>query len=112
MRCCDLTSGKMRTRGQLQRLTRTADGGGGFTATFTTYATVYLWFKSMSGSERIYAERLDAITRNRAYTRYRNDVIESDRLVVDGKAYQIRAAINMELRNQWLELDLDGGVAT
>ena len=112
MKCCELTSGKMRTIGQIQRMTRESDGGGGFTATFTTYATINLLFKSMSGSERIYAERLDAITRNRAYTRYRSDVVESDRLVVNGRVYQIRAAINMELRNQWLELDLDGGVAT
>lgn len=112
MKCCDLTSGKLRTAGQLQRLTRTDDDGGGFTSTFTTYATVSLHFKSMSGSERIFAERLDAITRNRAYTRYRDDVIESDRLIVNGRAYQIRAAINMEFKNQWLELDLDGGVAT
>lgn len=112
MRCCDLTSGKLRTPGQLQRLTKTPDGGGGFTVTWTTYATVRMWFKPLSGSERIRAERLEAATRNRAYMRYRDDVREADRLIVDGRAYQIRAALDMEMRRQWLELDLDGGAAT
>lgn len=112
MRCCDLTAGKLRTAGQLQRITKTPDGGGGFTSSFSTYATVKLWFQPMSGRERIAAERLEAITRNRAYMRFRNDVRESDRLVVEGRAYQIRAALDMEMRKQWLELDLDGGAAT
>lgn len=112
MRCCDLTAGKLSTPGKLQRIVKEPDGGGGWSSEWRTYAAPRLLFKPVSGSERLAAERLDAVTRNRAYMRYRPDVTESDRLVVRGRAYQIRAALDLEMRRQWLELDLDGGVAT
>jgi SPP1 family predicted phage head-tail adaptor len=112
MRCCDLTSGKLRISAQLQRLTNTSDGGGGYTTTWTSYASIKVHFEQTSGVERISATRLDAVTRNRAYMRYRPDIKEADRMILGGRAYNIRSIINMEMRDQWLQLDLDGGVAT
>lgn len=112
MRCCDLSAGKLRISASLQRITKTPDGGGGYTSTWTPYATVRVYFEQQSGRERISADRIDAITRNRVYMRFRTDVREADRVVIGTRAYNIRAAIDLELRKQWLQLDLDGGVAT
>lgn len=91
---------------------KTVDIGGGaterqFVAKFTTRGHM----KPLSGGERLYAERLDAQTRNRLVIRYREDVTESDRVIIRGRAYNITFLNNVEFRNRWLEIDLDGGVA-
>jgi len=112
VKCCDITTGKLRTSAQLQRLTNTPDGGGGFTTSWATYATVRTWFRPLSGSERMRADRLEATTRNRVIMRYRADVRPADRVVAEGREYQIRAIIDLELRKKFIELDLDAGAAT
>jgi SPP1 family predicted phage head-tail adaptor len=44
--------------------------------------------------------------------RYRADVRPADRVVAEGREYQIRAIIDLELRKKFIELDLDAGAAT
>jgi SPP1 family predicted phage head-tail adaptor len=102
----------LRTPVEIQRQ-QTVDLGGG--ATEITYSTVHTtmgYMKPISGNERLYAERIDAQTKNRLVIRYRADLTESDRLVIRGRAYNIRALINLEFRDRWWEIHLDGGVAT
>lgn len=96
----------------LQRQESTALGGGATQTAYVNHSTGRCFFKPLSGSERLYAERVDAITSNRAIMRYRADIKESDRLVIRGRAYNIRFINNIEFRNRWLEINLDGGVAT
>ena len=112
MKCCDMTAGMLREPIQLQRKTSTPDGGGGVTVTWATYATVRAMFKPLSGSERVASDRVEALTKNKATIRYRDGVLESDRVVARGEAYNIRAALNLEFRDKWLELHLAGGEAT
>jgi len=45
-------------------------------------------------------------------TRYFAGLVESDRVVIAGRRYNIVFINNVELRNRWVEIDLDGGVAT
>jgi SPP1 family predicted phage head-tail adaptor len=97
---------------EIQSQVRTDIGGGATDITYTNRADVRGHFKPMSGNERLYAERLDATTRNRLVIRYRTDLTESDRVIVRSRAYQIRFINNLEFRNKFLEIDLDGGVAT
>lgn len=110
-KCCDYTAGMLRETVTLKSQTKTSIGGGATEIAYTTYATVRGMLKALSGGERLYASRLDATTRNRLVIRYRSDVTESDQVVVRGKAYQIRFIDNVEFRDKWLVLDLDGGVA-
>lgn len=112
MKCCDMTAGMLRTPVQLQSETRTADGGGGFTRTWTTYATPRAHVTQTGGSERFTHERLSATTILRAVIRYRSDVQPQHRAVIRGKTYQIRQVNDVEFRRRWLELALEGGVAT
>jgi len=111
-KCCNFTAGMLREPVEIQSQETTSIGGGATELTYTNKANVRGHFKPMSGSERLYAERLDATTRNRLVIRYRSDLTESDRVIVRGKAYQIRFIENVEFRNRWLVIDLDGGVAT
>lgn len=112
MKCCNIKAGMLREPVEFQSQVITSVGGGASSITYTNRANVRGAFKPMSGSERLYAERLDATTRNRLVIRYRSDLTESDRVIIRGRAYQIRSIINTEFRNKFLEIDLDGGVAT
>lgn len=113
VKCCSKYSARdLRTECQFQRMTRGADGQGGFSETWTPIsgAPTRCAFKALSGSERWAAERTDATTRNRIAVRYAAGLTESDRVVIDGEAYQITFINNLERGNRWLEIDISGGV--
>ena len=112
MKCCDMTAGKLKTPISFQRATKASDGSGGQTVQWDTFASTRCYFRSVSGMERVHSERLEATTRNRAVIRYRSDLSEGDRAIVRDRAYQIRFIDNIEMRDKWLQIDLDGGVAT
>jgi SPP1 family predicted phage head-tail adaptor len=111
VKCCDLTPAMLRTSFSLSRQTATNVGAGARSLTYANYASGKCYFKSESGIERLYAERIDSVSKHRATIRYRSDVKESDRMLVNGRIYNIRFINNIEQRNRWLELYLDGGVA-
>jgi len=110
--CCDYTPGMLREPVTFQKQVKTSIGGGATQITYTDDFSARCHIKPLSGGERLYAERLDAQTRNRAVIRYDSRLTESHRAVIRGRAYQIRYIGNVEFRNRWMELDLDGGVAT
>lgn len=111
MKCCEFKSGMLRTPFTLSRQVAVQLEGGAEQLTYVDYATGKCAFKSLSGGERLYAERIDATTKSRAIIRYRSGIAESDRLTAGGRVYNIRFINNIELRNRWIELDLDGGVS-
>ena len=112
MKCCDMTAGMLREPVTFQELVITDIGGGANERSFVdrTPGTKGK-FEPLSGGERLYAQRLDAETRNRLTIRYRADITESDRVKVRDRYYNIRHLQNVEFLNRWLVIDLDGGVA-
>lgn len=112
MKCCDIYGGMLRVPVQLQRQVRTADGSGGYTVQWQTYASVKAHIVTKPGREFVQADRLTASQMIRAMIRYRKDVNETHRAVFEGRVHQIRSVSNLEARNKWLELDLERGVAT
>ena len=112
MKCCDVTAGKLKNRIQLQELIIVEDGAGGNTRTWKTIQSVWAMLRQTSGSERYQNDRLTAIANFRATIRYRDDISPVNRIVFQGKAYQIRSVDNVEFENKWLDLTLENGVAT
>lgn len=112
MKCCDIKSADLRELVSLQSQVKTNIGGGATEISYAEFASVRGWFVPLSGNEAMYAQRLDANTRNRLVIRYRMGITDSTRVVVRGKAYQIRFIENIEFRNKWYRIFLDGGVAT
>jgi len=112
MKCCEMYGGLLRVPVQLQRKARAADGSGGFSVTWQTYATVRAHIVNRPGREVVVADRLTATQTIRAVIRYRADVNETDRAVFKGRSHQIRSVSNVEERDKWLEIDLERGVAT
>ena len=92
----------------------TTDAGGGQTdpwASPTTVATVQACIEPMSGRELINAMQLqDAIT-HKITMRYRAGIIAKQRIAFGSRLFNIRAVINVEERNRFLELMVDEGVA-
>lgn len=112
MKCCDITPGSLRNRIKIQRETYTPDGLGGGSKTWADYAEIRAFIKPTSGSERLYSMRLEANVTHRIFIRYRDDLKTSDRISYKGRFMQIRALINLEEANRFIEIYADEGVAT
>ena len=112
MKCCEITAGNLREPLQIQRKATVSDGMGGQAIQWVTLATVRGDVRPLSGRESVQAMQLQASLTHRIYIRYRADLTPADRLVMRGQPLQIRAIVNVEMRNRWLELACDSGVAT
>lgn len=115
MNCCDMSAGKLREPITIQRKQTASDGMGGqalqWVDLFATLADV----RPVSGREAVQAVRamqLQASITHRIYIRYRADLTAADRILLRGQPLQVRAIINIEMRNRWLELACDQRVAT
>jgi head-tail adaptor len=114
MKCCDMNAGMLREPITIERAAKVPDDAGGTTETWGAIvgAPDRAYPKALSGSERFASDRVEATTRWRITFRYFDGLLESDRVVFRARAYNIRFINNLELRDKWLTLDLDGGVAT
>jgi SPP1 family predicted phage head-tail adaptor len=96
----------------IQRQVSVSDGMGGQAIQWIDLATIRAQVVPLSGSEVVQAMQLQASITHRIYMRYRADLTPADRIVMRGQPLQVRAIINVEMRNRWLELACDQGVAT
>ena len=113
MKCCDLSAASLRNLIDLRRATQEADGQGGFTSTWTTYAaSIRAKVTPVSSREAVYLDSLRSTLAARCVVRYRADLRASDVVLFGGVMYQIKGEPrNIENRNLWLELDLEKWVA-
>ena len=112
MKCCDITAGMLREPVTVQRQVSVSDGMGGQAIQWIDLYTTRADVRPLSGREAVQAMQLQASVTHRVYMRYRADLTAADRLMIRGNPLQVRAIINVELRNRWLELSCDAGVAT
>lgn len=112
MKCCDMTSSMLRQSIIIQRLIKTADGAGGWEKSWSAIGSTWAYMRASGGGERFSADRLNMEIRYTATIRYRSNIQASDRIIYDGKAYQIRSIVDLEFKKKWLELTLEEGVAT
>ena len=114
MKCCDMHAGKLNIPVEFQRKTRTANGSGGFTESWAVIAGMptFAFVKALGGGERFASDRVEASTRFRLVVRYVSGLTEEDRVEIDSRIHNVKFINNVEFRNMWLEVDLDGGAAT
>lgn len=112
MKCCDITAGMLREPVTVQRKISASDGMGGQVVQWMDLFTTRAQVVPLSGREAVQAMQLQASVTHRVMMRYRSDIGPADRLVIRGNPLQIRAIINIEMRDRWLELACDAGVAT
>lgn len=112
MKCCDMTAGMLREPLTFQRKVLVSDGMGGQTVTWITLLTTRGHVAPLSGREAMQAMQMQDSITHRIYVRYTADLTPADRLLMRGQPLQIRAVLNLEMRDRWLELACDSGVAT
>jgi SPP1 family predicted phage head-tail adaptor len=110
--CDKYNAGMLREPITIERRSLTSDGAGGYSEAWTTLTTTRAYVKAVSGSERYASDRLETTTRWRIAIRYIAGLRESDRIVFRSKKHNIRFINNLELRDRWMEIDVDGGAAT
>ena len=111
MKCCDLYAGKLIHKITIERETAVPDGYGGSTDTWSTHKSLKAFIKPISGRERLHSQRLEASMSHKVFIRFSGDIIASDRVNYNGRFFQIRAIVNIEERNKWIELTCEEGVA-
>jgi SPP1 family predicted phage head-tail adaptor len=125
MKCCDIHSGKLRSLIVIERKTKVADGIGGFTETWAADPAEGVWAEwtgykgtAQFNSEELRSGRQTPINRFRVVIRHRGDAYgapyytEADRVVYRNRTYNIEAIIDVEDREQWLEMTVIDGRAS
>jgi SPP1 family predicted phage head-tail adaptor len=112
-KCCDYHSGMLKEPVTFQRRTLTADGAGGQTETWAAIPGMpnRAHVKPVGGSERYASDRTEAIVRLRLVVRYTDELREGDRVKIRDRVHNIRFLDNIEFKDKWLQIDVDGGVA-
>jgi SPP1 family predicted phage head-tail adaptor len=112
-KCCDIKAGLFQTTIRFERKTRTPNGSGGFTDTWSTLvgSATRAQVKALSGFERLQADRVNASTRERIMCRYFAGLRPDDRVIIEGRAYNITFVNDVERRKRFYEIDISGGVA-
>lgn len=112
MKCCDVNSGLLRTKIEVQRLTATGDGEGGQTDVWTSdpVGGVYAHVKVISGNERWIADRTTPGNKYRIVIRHRDDgsgnpyYSSKDRVLINGKEWGILSVTDVDQRRKWIEI--------
>lgn len=112
MKCCEMSAGMLREPIALQREISAPDEFGGQVKQFLTYSNTRAHVKPLSGREAVFGMQLEASITHRIFMRYRADLKPKDRILLRGEPLQVRSVINLELKNKWLEVLCDQGVAT
>ena len=92
----------LRHRMTLETPQRTDDGGGGAVVTWQPVAVVWAGLMALRGNEALRYDRLTGTVTHRIIIRYRSDVTPEMRFTRAGRAFDIRAVLDMEGRRRWL----------
>lgn len=104
--------GQLRHQVVIQQASRSSDGQGGGTMSWTTLATVWARIEPVAGREVVAQQGLQSQITHRVVMRFRSDVTTKMRLSHDGRLMNIRSIRNLEERKRWMELSVEEGVAT
>ena len=102
---------ELRERVTIARESGVSDGGGGRELTWSSVCEVAAKVMPISGREVEVAEGQQSEVSTLIVIRHRTDVGSGMRATVRGVTYNIRTAVDPELRREWLELLCDRGVA-
>jgi len=104
-------AGRLNKRINIEREIRSSDGAGGSNSTWSQIKSIFAEIKPVSGREVVNSQRLQAQLTHKIIVRFTTDIRPSDRIEYNGRFFNIRAIINVEEQNKWLEIMADEGVA-
>lgn len=103
-------TGELTERVELQALTRTEDGYGGYTEAWAAYATVWARVRPLRGGERARAQAVEASANYLVVIRYRDDVEPTHQIVWRGKTLNVRFVSDEGPRAMYLPIECEEGV--
>ncbi len=99
--------GDLTHRVTLQAVTRTPDGGGGFTESWSDLAdapTVYAAIRPLSGAEVFRFRQVSTEATHRIVIRYRADLTPARRIVHASDVYDIVSVVDADGRREFLDI--------
>ena len=102
--------GEMTERVAIRQRTRVADGGGGYTTTWATVATVWAKVRPMRGDNRFAAAQLEARRDYEVTMRYRAGLSDEAVLVWRGQTLGVRFIADFGPRAGYLRIECEAGV--
>ena len=100
----------LRHRVEFQTLTETADGQGGFVATWNTFDTVWANVVPASGSEKVMAQKLEENYDYNITIRYKTGLNSKMRIVFNGRIFHIKSIIIDEERKWFTRINAKEGI--
>ena len=97
------TIGDLIHRFALESPVRSADGAGGATRTFALISEVWGDLRALGGHERLDADRLGGRITHAIWLRYRDGLTPDFRLRLGTRIFEIRAILNHNGRQRFLE---------
>lgn len=95
--------GRLRHRLTLEAATRTPDGGGGASESWSTVATVWASITPTGGAEAVDADALAGRVSHEIVFRHRPGVEPAMRLRRGSRLFEIAAVIDTDERGRWLK---------
>ncbi len=108
---CDVRACDLRHSITIQTFTKTRVAGGGHTRAWATHVTARACIEPLTGRERRHAMQLQDSVSHKITIRYQAGIIPAMRILFGTRLFNIRAAINLEERNKWIEIMADEGEA-
>jgi len=115
MKCCDINSDTLNVKVFIEKKTRVSDDRGGATEIWKEDPKGGVWagVKNLAGTERWEAMRMHPGNLIRIVLRFRGDSLGAPfwtsadhRVKIRGRIYGILAIMDVEMRQQWLKMDL------
>lgn len=95
--------GSLRHHITIERPFRSAEAGGTATIVWEAVASVFARIESVGGREIAIADGMAARITHRVLMRYRADVGAQNRFVVGSRILELRAVLDLEGRQRWLQ---------
>ncbi len=102
---------RLKHRVVIEQRSRSDDGAGGSSVSWSSVATVWAELRSKSGSERDFGGKLEARATHELTMRYRSGVTTDMRVSYGGRVFNIRRVENVNEAGVLLEMQLEEGVA-
>ena len=108
MSCEKISIGDLRQTISIERRSDIADGGGGFTSSKTTIATMRAVVRPKSLREKVQAEQLEALSSYNIIVRYNATsaaILHDDTVKYGTKSMNIIGVRNIDERNRFIEIE-------
>jgi len=107
-----MTIGSLRKRITVQAETQVPDGAGGYALGWGDVLTAWAEIAPLSGREVFAAGHLEGHVTHKITMRYQSGITTDMRVSFNGRLFNIRAVMNVDESNRWLELVVEEGAGT